>query len=134
VQIVDCAVSLYGKLQKHAVCPEGSAVDSGPFCAHYHIPKSTIVQPVQPVDEPLPDTGESTTSSGTSPSAAQFAGRSSMYFFLQNTMQEFPYAWWYKCIALHSAKISSKDEGVHCSEWRVNLIKEHEMLEQTSLT
>jgi hypothetical protein len=34
-------------------------------------------------------------------------------------MQEFPYAWWYKCIALHSAKISSKDEGVHCSEWSI---------------
>jgi hypothetical protein len=33
-------------------------------------------------------------------------------------MQEFPFAWWYKCIMLHSAKISADNEVMHCSEWR----------------
>jgi hypothetical protein len=91
--------------------------------------------------QPVP--GENTESISTvaetvgTPMGAQqtksFSRRPSIYFFLQNTMQEFPYAWWYKCITLHSAKILSKGEGVHCSEWRVDLILEHEVLEQTSI-
>ncbi len=132
VQIVDCFVALYDKLQQHATCPKGAAVDSGPFCASYHMPDAETVQPV-PGEEDAEAVGTAAlTVTGVLPTNA-FSGRSSMYFFLQNTMQEFPYAWWYKCIALHSAKISSTGESIHCSEWRVNPIQEHEMLEQTSI-
>jgi hypothetical protein len=43
VQIVDCSAALYEKLQTHAVCPPAKTapllpkVDSGPFCADYHL-------------------------------------------------------------------------------------------------
>lgn len=67
VQIVDCSVALYGLLQKYAVCQNPLAPDSGPFCTSYHIR--------QPSD------------SGSLTEVAVAYPRSSMYHFLQNTMQ-----------------------------------------------
>ncbi len=56
-----------------------------------------------------------------------------MYFFLQNTMQEFPFAWWYKCILLQSRKISSKDDLMHCDTWIENSIDNTSMVERFGL-
>ncbi len=66
-------------------------------------------------------------------SVAQSSYRSSMYFFLQNTMQEFPFAWWYKCVLLQSRTTSSKDEATHCDTWIENSISEKSMAERFGL-
>lgn len=47
--------------------------------------------------------------------------------FLQNTMQEFPFAWWHKCILLKGGSISSLDESIHCSQWLEDSIIADEM-------
>jgi hypothetical protein len=105
VQIVDCAVELYESLQTHATCSptvQGKhVVDSGPFCASYHL---------------------------SSDSSAQGSNkRSSLYFFMPNTMLEFPFAWWYKCIILQGRILDSGQEVVHCSEWQEDIISTSQM-------
>ena len=80
IQIVDCSVALYQKLQQYTVCADPSSPDSGPFCTSYHLGYATQ------------DEQKSAT--------PQKQVRSSLYYFLPNTMIEFPYAWWYKCILL----------------------------------
>jgi hypothetical protein len=145
VQIVDCSVALYNLLQKHTVCPHGDKVESGPFCAPYHMQTGAAsqqqgTQPMQGVDEVqdvadaqmmqqekgLPDESGSSV-------AAQSSYRSSMYFFLQNTMQEFPFAWWYKCVLLQSRTISADDKAIHCDTWMENSISEKSMAERFGL-
>ena len=82
---------------------------------------------------PLSDSVQPVAGDQKQPQKQQFAGRSSMYYFLQNTMQEFPFAWWHKCVLLRSSTISSSEEEIHCSEWVEDSISEKDMLERTSL-
>jgi hypothetical protein len=35
IKVMDCSTALYDTLQRHTSCPEGSAVDSSPFCTDY---------------------------------------------------------------------------------------------------
>ena len=113
VQIVDCSVALYGYLQKHALCQDPSKADSGPFCAQYHLQ--------------VPASGSESTSVPT------LYPRSSLYFFLQNTMLEFPFAWWHKCVLLQSRTISASDESIHCGQWNEDSVSEEDMLHVGSL-
>ena len=156
VQIVDCSVALYEKLQQHTQCADPSKPDSGPFCTSYHLGYATQDEQKQ---------------------AAPKQVRSSLYYFLPNTMVEFPFAWWHKCILLQvlpsclicrlacdaclafyvvlstlpifdagpsssgplffllliasrlnqGRTLSTKEEAVHCAQWRENAIPADEM-------
>ncbi len=113
-------MKLYELLQKHAVCEADPTtgtftLDSGPFCTSYHIRAS---------QDSVEDTA---TEAAQEKLKSQF--RSSMYFFLQNTMQEFPFAWWHQCILLQSRGISSQDVSLTCREWMDESISEKQMTE-----
>lgn len=45
-------------------------------------------------------------------------------------LQEFPFAWWYKCILLHGRVVDTiSGEGiVHCSQWNEDSISEDDMV------
>jgi len=45
----------------------------------------------------------------------------------QNTMEEFPFAWWHKCILLQGRSITSKDESTHCTQWLEDSIEADRM-------
>lgn len=98
VQIVDCSVALYGALQSNLGCATGLE----PMCADYHMISSS-------------SSGE-----------AQ-ANVPSLYYFLPNTMQEFPYAWWHKCVLLRGSTISDEQESIECAEWRQSTISASDM-------
>ena len=117
VQIVDCSVALYTLLQTYAVCPDPSKKDSGPFCTDYHIKLAG-----------LDDSGTID-----SAAAAQAFPLSSLYFFLPNTMQEFPFAWWHKCVLLHSRGLEASEAVVHCTQWDQESISEKDMVQQHGL-
>ena len=86
---------------------------SGPFCASYHL-----------------DQKDSVSGSGNdaASSTAKAHPMSSMYYFLQNTMLEFPFAWWHKCVLLQSRTITDKDETIHCAEWSEESVSEEDMM------
>ena len=84
MQIVDCSVALYQKLQQYTICSDPSKPNSGPFCTNYHLGFATQ--------------DEQRSASATTITQKQV--RSSLYFFLPNTMIEFPFAWWHKCVLL----------------------------------
>ena len=111
IQIMDCSVALYSKLQQKAICQDPSKPDSGPFCASYHLGFET--------DENRQLVRTSTESQA----------RSSLYFFLPNTMLEFPFAWWHKCVLLQGRQLasSSPQEALHCREWKENTISAEDM-------
>jgi hypothetical protein len=134
VQIVDCSVALYNMMQQHTVCPRGAVAGSGPFCAPYHMQEDPRSQGDEQAEESNGEQGMIEAADDTSPdSPAARNRRSNMYFFLQNTMQEFPFAWWYKCILLQSRKISSKDDSMHCDTWIENSIDNTSMVERFGL-
>jgi hypothetical protein len=54
--------------------------------------------------------------------------RSSLYYFLPHTMQEFPFAWWHKCILLQGRVLSTREEMIHCSQWAEQSISIEDML------
>ncbi len=109
IQIIDCSVALHAKLQQYAVCQNPSKPDSSPFCASYHL-GFTSDDDKQMVR--------------TSPDAL---ARSSLYFFLPNTMLEFPFAWWHKCVLLQGRQLTSQQEVLHCTEWRETNITAEDM-------
>lgn len=117
VQLIDCSLALYGKLQQHTVCPSSSAVDSSPFCTLYHLGFSS--------EEEMK----------TKASTRKPVFRSSLYYFLPNTMLEFPFAWWHKCILLQGRGVSpSSDEPtIHCAHWREDSIPADQMETLSSL-
>lgn len=128
VQVTECSQALYSVLARYSRCQTPETPGSGPFCAPYHLPqgKGTVQVP------------------------------SSLYYFLPNTMIEFPFAWWHKCILLQGRTISANDEVcasdlltsmqcnahpkkhqhtctihlqvVHCTQWRTDTIKAEDML------
>lgn len=128
VQVVDCSVALYNLLQKYAVCQ--GAVGSGPFCAPYHLQESSDKTDTVQIEA---DAEVLARSSPSQLEPVTNSRRSSMYFFLRNTMQEFPFAWWYKCILLQSRKISAKEETIHCDTWIKNSIPEKDMVNRFGL-
>lgn len=109
VQIVDCSVALYQKLQQYAVCANPGSPDSGPFCASYHLGFQS--------DDDM-------AAANPGPGAQM---RSSLYYYLPNTMLEFPFAWWHKCVLLHGKQLSTSEEVVYCRQWREDAIKADEM-------
>jgi hypothetical protein len=112
VQMIDCSVALYDALQTNLACGDGGV---GPFCTQYH--------------------AEATTASAGSAigDAPRLARIPSLYFLLPNTMQEFPYAWWHKCVMLAGRTIRSDEESIECVEWRQDTISEADMLSRQGL-
>ena len=114
VQVVDCSVALYAKMQAYATCADPKSLDSGPFCASYHLGLNTG--------------GDINTNAAP---AAQL--RSSLYYYLPNTMLEFPFAWWHKCVLLQGRQLSTTttqsegDATVHCRQWKDDTILAEDM-------
>lgn len=99
VQIVDCSVALYETMQSKLGC---SSTGMDPMCADYHL-----------------DVAQSDEKQAKVPS---------LYYFLPNTMQEFPYAWWHKCVLLSGGRtIDGEQESIECTEWRQSTISSADM-------
>lgn len=109
IQIVDCSVALYQALQSKLGCTEqqASSTSSNPMCTDYHLSASA--------------------SSSSSSSGEKQAKVPSLYYFLPNTMQEFPYAWWHKCVLLRGQGIQNDQESIECVEWRQTNISQADM-------
>lgn len=145
VQIIDCSLALYRKLQQHTVCQTPGSVDSGPFCTLYHLGFTSQDEQKKAASAAATAAVLASSASGSSQSPAVANNlkkpvRSSLYYFLPNTMLEFPFAWWHKCILLQGRTIatpsSSSDGGdsvIHCSQWRQDTIRADQMESLSSL-
>lgn len=67
---------------------------------------------------------DATTCRGTAgPYCAEYHRHSSgLYYMLSYTMQEVPFAWFHKCMMLHSKTFSSSGDIIHCREWILDSI------------
>ena len=99
IQVTDCSLKLYEKLQLHTTCQKDQEQDSSPFCTDYAM-------------------------------SSKF--RSGLYYFLDFTMTEVPFAWWHKCMLLQSRSfaisLTSANNGIiRCDEWRTSTIPASKM-------
>lgn len=110
MQVVDCSLALYNMIQEHTTCPLQEGEE-----AEVKLDKSPFC-----------------------PSYAVSQHRSGLYFFLDYTMTEFPFAWWHKCMLLKGRTFSSQMsvltlQGsasyglIECKEWRMDSIVEKKM-------
>lgn len=47
---------------------------------------------------------------------------SGLYYVLRYTMQEVPFAWFHKCMMLHSRTFATSEDIIHCREWSIDSI------------
>lgn len=107
LKTMDCSVALYDALQQYTACPSSS---------------SSIIMDSSPFC--------------TSYSFEQ-QYRTGIYYFLDYTMEEVPFAWWHKCMLLQgrtfaSALLLSPSGFIQCDEWKTTTISE-DFINKTSL-
>lgn len=132
IQVVDCSLAVYRKMQEFTTCPEAQKVSNSKPTgdAASQTAASQVMAPAQ----------------FCSPYEAASPYRSGMYFFLDYTMVEVPFAWWYKCMLLKSRSFSTqlasimaafgssspKAGIIQCDEWHVLSIPESKLQKSLS--
>lgn len=115
LQVTSCSLAMYRAIQASTVCTKDdkTSIDAASTIT---ITTTTILPLLNPFCTDYHTAIDSTTKST--------IGRSSIYYFLSYTMQEIPFAWWHKCMALQGKRFSVQAQAdvIQCSEWNVDTI------------